>query len=1038
MPDTSPKIQIRSAFEASSPFVAELIDFFQIHREEILERWIERIARLPHPSPLLQRQVGEVFLVLLTTHLEDTEDRSEKVGGFGMQEAISSGLTAADLSRAQIALKRAIIDTLIAAYPGDQQSLSIACTLVETHSDESVIGVSDLYYRLRYRGLTGELRAFEERYGTLVQTMNEGISTVDRESRFTFFNRRMEEITGYTKEEALNQHVSLIYKNESMDKTASEMEKHFNHGDASVYEVALTTKSGTRIPVSISGVPLRDDAGNLVGSMGVVSDISHRIESEKELVRRRNEIAHLLQLERKRSLQLTLVSEIAQLVSSTLDPDHLMHVSAESIQRNFEYHDVCVFILDDATEELVLRGHEGAYGEFLSEGYRQKMGVGIVGWVALNGEVLLANDVAMEPRRILAFPEERETRSELCVPIKLGDRTIGAIDVQSQRPAAFDEPDITSLEILASLIANAVENARHYQDMKFLKEFDEHVIDTIPMPLLFLDKALTIVSVNHAYCERRELDREDVEGRNLYEVAPDSILLRDDVLKPISTAIREGKSVNLMNVHRIEEFLSRVFNVFITPVEREQERLALVVFEDVTEIVEQAYQLSMLRQVSETMQGILELDRLLYALLTCVTAGTALGFNRAILLLIDRQRNVIEGKMGVGPGSHEEASRIWQDMAGQTDTIEDILTGYDRISERDEQPMTRLAHRINIPLSESSNLIVKAVEERSSTHVKDAFNNPEVTPELRDLLNSPEFVCVPLIAKQRAVGAVIADNLYSGRPISDKAVQLLTSFASQAGMAVENAEVYAQLADKIQELEEAYQKLQQAQDDLLKSERLAVVGEMSAHMAHEIRNPLTTIGGFARAIAKGTKPNRVQANARVVVEEVERLEKLLADTLSFTRPTPPDLKPTDMNQLVEDVFGLFKGVLHEDRVLVQKQMEPDLPGVVADPAQMKQVLLNLIQNALQAMPGGGSLKVSTLRSEGAVEVSVSDTGTGIPSETLNQIFDPFFTTKASGSGLGLAISRKIVEDHGGDISIESKQSTGATVTIRLPIRRNDS
>ena len=1031
MPDTSPKIQTRSAFEASPPFVAELIDFFQIHREEILERWTERIAQLPHPSPLLRRQVGEVFLVLLIAHLEDAEDRDEKVSGFGMQEAISSGLTAADLSRAQIALKRAIIDTLIAAFPGDRQRLSIACNMVETHSDESVIGVNDLYYRLRYRGLTGELRAFEERYGTLVQTMNEGISTIDRESRFTFFNRRMEEITGYTMEEALNQHVSLIYKDDNMDKTASQR-------DASVYEVALSTKSGTKIPVSISGVPLRDDAGNLVGSLGVVSDISHRVESEKELVRRQNEIAHLLQVERKRTLQLTLVSEIAQLVSSTLDPDQLMHVSAESIQRNFEYHDVCVFIKEDATEELVLRGHEGAYGKFLSEGYRQKIGVGIVGWVAQNGEVLLANDVSTEPRQILAFPEERETRSELCVPIKSGDRTIGVIDVQSQRPEAFDEHDITSLQILASLIANAVENVRLYQDMKFLKEFDEHVIDTIPMPLLFLNKDLTIVSVNHAYCERRELDREDVEGRNLYEVAPDSILLRDDVLKQISTAIREGKSVNLRNIHRFGEFLNRVFNVFITPVEREQDRLALVVFEDVTEIVEQAYQLSMLRQVSETMQGILELDRLLYALLTCVTAGTALGFNRAILLLIDRQRNVIEGKMGVGPGSHEEASRIWQDMAEQTDTIENILTDYDRISERDDQPMTRLAHRINIPLSESSNLIVKAVEERSSTHVKDAFNNPDVSPELRDLLNSPEFVCVPLIAKQRAVGAVIADNLYSGRPISDEAVQLLTSFASQAGLAVENAEVYAQLADKIQELEEAYRKLQQAQDDLLKSERMAVVGEMSAHMAHEIRNPLTTIGGFARAIAKGTNPNRVQANARVVVEEVERLEKLLADTLSFTRPTPPDLKPTDMNQLIEDVFGLFKGVLLEDRVLVQKQMEPDLPGVVADPAQMKQVLLNLIQNALQAMPGGGTLRVSTLRSEGAVEVAVADTGTGISSETINQIFDPFFTTKASGSGLGLAISRKIVEDHGGDISIESKPNTGATVTIRLPIRRIDS
>ncbi len=1024
--------------ETDRPFVADLIDFLRVHREDILERWSERISHPPSPGPqTLQRQVAEVFLSLLIAQLEDPETPLDEARLRALKETVQDGLTAADLSRAQIALKRAIISALVAAYPGDRERLRFVCALVETQIDEDIIAVIDLYYRMRQRGLNGELRASEDRYGALVQTMNEGVCMVDQDFRITFFNKRMEEITGYAKEEAINRPMSLLYDGESLARVHAELERR-RAGEPSIYEAVMITRGGAKVPVTISGVPLHDAAGNYAGSFGVITDISQRIETERELRHRSDEIARLLEIERKRAAQLTMVSEIARLVLSTLDPDRIMRLSAESIQRNFAYYDVFLFTVDEAANEVVLKAHAGAYREFFSEGYRQAVGVGIVGWVAQTGEVLLSNDVAREPRRILAFPQEEKTASELCVPIKLGDRVIGGIDVQSERVGAFDEHDVTSLQILANLIASAVENARLFQEMKFLKEFNDRVIDTIPLPLLFLDRDLRITSVNRAYCERRGLGRADLEGRNIREVSPDSLLLQEEVLGAISTAIREGRSVKLENVLRPREFMNKVFNIFITGVERGPERQALVVLEDITEVVERAYQLSMLRQVIGTMQGILDLDRLLYAILTCVTAGTALGFNRAILLLIDRRRNVIEGKMGVGPGSAEEAGRIWQNLAQMNLTLNDILKHYDSLSDRDNLPISRLARRISIPLTEADNLIARTVLEQRAIRVTDAYSAPEVSPEIRDILGAKEFVCVPLIAKERAVGAIIADNLYSAIPISDEGVHLLTAFASQAGLAVENAEVYAQLGDKIQELEEAYRKLHQAHDEKLRSERLAVIGELSARMAHEIRNPLATIGGFARAIARGTRPDRIEANARVIVEEVERLEKLLADTLNFTRPTSLDLKPTDLNDLAETVFGLLKGALDRGRVTLEKRLEPDLPSVVADAAQVKQVLLNLAQNACQAMPDGGTLRVSTRRMNGGVEVVVEDTGTGISPEDLRNIFNPFFTTKTSGTGLGLAISRKIVSDHAGDIAVASQPGVGTTVTVRLPIRRNET
>ncbi|MSS72828.1 MAG: PAS domain S-box protein [Candidatus Latescibacteria bacterium] len=307
---------------------------------------------------------------------------------------------------------------------------------------------------------------------------------VDRDFQITFFNKRMEEITGYPQEEALGRPMSLLYDGESLAKVHSELEKR-RSGRPSVYEAEMITRSGARVPVTISGVPIHDGAGNYTGSFGVITDISQRVEAERELRHRSDVIARLLDIERKRAAQLSMVGEIARLVLSTLDPDQIMRLSAESIQRNFAYYDVFLFAVDEAAGEVLLTAHAGAYLEFFSEGYRQAIGTGIVGWVAQTGEVLLSNDVAKEPRRILAFPQEEKTASELCVPIKLGDRVIGGIDVQSERTGAFDEHDVTSLQILANLIANAVENARLYQEMKFVKEFNERVIDTIPMPLLF-------------------------------------------------------------------------------------------------------------------------------------------------------------------------------------------------------------------------------------------------------------------------------------------------------------------------------------------------------------------------------------------------------------------------------------------------------------------------------------------------------------------------------------------------------------------------
>jgi signal transduction histidine kinase len=429
------------------------------------------------------------------------------------------------------------------------------------------------------------------------------------------------------------------------------------------------------------------------------------------------------------------------------------------------------------------------------------------------------------------------------------------------------------------------------------------------------------------------------------------------------------------------------------------------------------------------MQGILDLDRLLYAILTCVTAGTALRFNRAVLLLANKQDGLLEGKIGVGPSSQEEASRIWHELGQQNPTVDDILAEYDANPEKAETPLTAAVRGIRIPLDDTEDVLVRTVREKRTFRIteEDALS---ISPTLWSALGTHHFVAVPLIVREETIGVILADNLYSGAEINEDSVNLLTTFAGHAALALENAELYHELQEKMSALE-------RTQEELVQSERLAVIGQMSARIAHEIRNPLATIGGFARSIRRNPDPERVQSAAAIISDEVVRLENLLRDTLSFTRPAKPVLAPADLNVLIEEVRVMVVEVETAARIDWSVELASDIPAFPLDIAQMKQVCLNVIQNAVQATQSGGAITITTRlqeeEGERSVEVQVQDTGEGIRPKDLDQIFTPFFTTKTYGTGLGLVISKQIIEDHGGRIQAESRESEGTTIRITLPV-----
>jgi signal transduction histidine kinase len=227
--------------------------------------------------------------------------------------------------------------------------------------------------------------------------------------------------------------------------------------------------------------------------------------------------------------------------------------------------------------------------------------------------------------------------------------------------------------------------------------------------------------------------------------------------------------------------------------------------------------------------------------------------------------------------------------------------------------------------------------------------------------------------------------------------------------------------------------LESAQKKLLHAERLTAVGQGVVRVSHEIKNPLMVIGGFARQVARKIQGDEASVKKlNLIVDEVQRLEKLLTEVRDFTRVREPVLQEEDINRVVRQVIELMEPALTAAAIRLNLELAPDPGHCRFDPDQIKQVLINLVKNAVEAMPQGGGITLRTRGDTRCIFIEVADTGPGIPQEHLNEIFNAFFTTKEKGTGLGLAVSLKILNDHNGELLVSSREGEGSVFSIRLP------
>jgi signal transduction histidine kinase len=293
------------------------------------------------------------------------------------------------------------------------------------------------------------------------------------------------------------------------------------------------------------------------------------------------------------------------------------------------------------------------------------------------------------------------------------------------------------------------------------------------------------------------------------------------------------------------------------------------------------------------------------------------------------------------------------------------------------------------------------------------------------------IICVPLMFRDKPIGALQVLNKRFEEPFTQYDLELLTGMAQQIAVALENAKLYQRLEHQ---MAATICELKETQEKLILSERLAAIGNLVQGVAHEIRNPVMTIGGFARRIKNALKNDQKLAKyIDIILDQTERLEHLVRQIRKLADVQNPSLSLDDIHTVLSEVVDRFFKKAEQQDITIHSAIDEDLPLIFMDALQLGTALSNILENALEAMPDGGDLELAVKRRSNLIIIRIKDKGIGIAREELNSVYDPFVTSKTMGAGLGLTMAHQIIANHNGDIKIQSEAGKGTEVIIRLPI-----
>ncbi len=933
----------------------------------------------------------------------------------------------------------------IAVGPADH--VLIAKDGTETFIDDSAAPIRDekgdiIGFVLVFRDITGRkwaegvLRGSEEHFRALIENASDIITVLDGDGVISYLSPSIGRMLEYKPDELIGKNAfELLHPDDAPRLIDALVQIIQNPALILSAEFRFRHRDGSHRFFEGIGRNLLDDpvvAGIVINAR----DITERVQLEERL---------------------GAIYRLGQELTLLRDEDAIVQRVLETAADVLQFKSIDYALVDEAAGELayqhrIINGAlETAESRLPLDGER-----GISVAVARSGQVLNVPDVTQDARYV-SGPGDQPGRSELCVPMKVGERIIGVLNAESVEPGRFTPADQQLLQALANQTAVAVENARLYRAIReqVARLATLNAISTAAVSSLELDTVLR--QVLELTCQALDA----VEGAILLS-EPDmgglffALTLADDDssggLRGQHVAPGQGiagwvaqhdQPVYVNDVRRDPRWYEGVDaatgfetrSLCCAPLRYRGKVAGVIEIVNKREGAFTGDDLSLLEAVSSIAAAALDSTRLYMA--TQARADE--------LVLLNEIGLALTSTLDFSTVVHAALSQVQRLFRAENVSLlqPDLQTGelcFVRAL------VGRTPVEVPVRLQPGEGIAGWALEHRQPVLIKDAQADPRFSDRVDQHLQSPTraVMAVPLLMAERSIGVIEVTSSQPDAYTRDE-LRTLQALASTLAVALDNAHLYDELKTLLRERE-------RAQAQLIHSEKVAALGRLAASIAHEINNPLQAVQGCL-ALAEEELDGRQRREKMdryldIAGSEIERIAAIVLRMRNFYRPAREGLQPTDLHGVLESVLELTNGQLQHSDIAVercfQKGAEP-LPMIRANADQLKQVFLNLVLNGIDAMPAGGTLRMSTgldqmaagggQRPRPAMRIEFSDTGEGMPPEVLSHLFEPFFTTKEHGSGLGLSISYGIIQSHGGEITVTSQVGVGTTFTILLPVEQ---
>jgi PAS domain S-box-containing protein len=592
------------------------------------------------------------------------------------------------------------------------------------------------------------------------------------------------------------------------------------------------------------------------------------------------------------------------------------------------------------------------------------------------------------------------------VPLKKKGKIFGIIAL-ANRQKGYSLKDQQAVEALSVAFVEALERKRKEEKLMESEETARSLLYTPHDAIVLLEEKGLILDLNETTAKRFRRKREDLIGSCFFDLFPEEI--SEEIKGHIDEAFRTGEPVRFES-----EFNEMWDDVVVCPISDAKGTI--------TKVAVTAHDITDLKKAEDEIKIKTKQLRVLYETGKRITSMVS---SEKLLPWIARQ-----------------AVRLLEaDASTYRLREEDYLVCGGGTKEGME-----LIVKERIKIGESlSGIIAQTKEPLVIRDIREDDRYIEEHKKMAVSLGFVSYLGVPMMIQDRLVGVI---NVLTKEPrrFFQRDIELLSSFADHAAIAIENSRLFEDLAKTKEELtesskelekkvEERTEELKEMHNQLLHSERLAATGRLGASVAHEINNPLQAIESFISLVMNHLEEgSEDRMYLKLADEGIDRIARIVKQLSSFYRPEKERRMFFDINTIVEKAIALTQNQLSINRIRVVKDFSPKLPPVQVSSQQMNQVLVNMILNAQDAMPEGGKLIITTRREDESICIDVRDTGMGIPEKNLGHVFEPVFTTKKeSGTGLGLSVSYGIIRAHGGNINIQSKEDEGTTFTITLPL-----